>query len=586
MKHKITGNGPAIIILRGLGRSYDYWLDFEQELAKYFRVVMINLPAMDDFGEKSPLTIKRTARAFAEKIKSLREEIGPPPYYVFGLSLGGMTAFSLAYYYPDLVSMLILGSSSVRQYTVKRIRTIPLLKILYLHILPFMPKKPHKLIGKYLVSKRYLKQNPGIINVWDGIWQKQKIHKRNFFKQLIAALFALSPSKIKKIKIPCLVISGEEDTLVPPENSEIISNALENSTHITLPQCGHDITTEEPAYIAEMIRDFTAWKNNDDIKTIYTTLKEAPETERLRELEEKFPHKFLLEPLDFIYHKNYKTPVHAFFISHKPQKELPTVALFACFHGVEWIGSSVLINFINHFLNAMEWDEGLRELVRHINLCGIPIVNPVGRIENTRTNGNNIDLMRNSPVSSGNSSFMLGGQEISPMLPWYMGESLQPENKVTIDFLDKYVFPSDFKITMDIHSGFVNRSRIWIPYASGKKLPPKEEELFNKTKNHLDKIYRYHLYEYEKQTDVYRTHGDFWDYNLDRHAQGGRGIYLPFTLEISSLQWSLRSFLIHWKFENLFNPLKENERNSEYIKHLHLMYFLLNLARNHERFRD
>ncbi len=69
MNYKITGKGEPIIILRGLGRTFDYWLNFEESLSKHFKVVMINLPGTDDDKDLTPLTIKGSAKAVVEKIK-------------------------------------------------------------------------------------------------------------------------------------------------------------------------------------------------------------------------------------------------------------------------------------------------------------------------------------------------------------------------------------------------------------------------------------------------------------------------------------------------------------------------------------
>ncbi|MFH1223062.1 MAG: alpha/beta fold hydrolase [Pseudomonadota bacterium] len=582
MKHKIVGQGEIIIILRGLGRSFEYWLDFETELAKYFRVVMINMPGIDDEKERTPITTKGNADRVVEKIRLLKNEIGEPPYHIFGISLGGLTAMGIAYYYPELVSTLTAASSSIMQFQKRRINLVPFLKLMMMQLEPGEVSYPNRRIGKYLVSRQFRKENPDIIERWDDLWYREELTKPNFFRQLLSALFSLTPRMVNKIKVPTLLISGEKDALVPFENSEIISGNIPNSVHIPIPDIGHDVTTERPEFIAQIISVLAKTKSPSLIGENYRFTKEPTEITRLKRIEKRFPDFIILEELGGIKHNGFKVPMHAFFIGHKPDPKLPTVAFFSCFHGVEWIGGRVLLNYVEHLVRSMCWDEGIRDLISKMNICGIPVVNPVGRIEKTRSNGNGIDLMRNTSVTGERVFPLLGGHHLSKSLPWYRGEKIEKENKITMKFLDDHVFPSDFKITMDIHSTFMRRSRIWIPYASGKKLPEKEADVFAKIKKLLNSTYKYNPYRYEKQDLIYRTHGDFWDFNFDRHKSDKKGLYLPMTLEISTAEWLFRNFITSWTFESLFNPSSRRESNQEYFRHITVFDFILRFAKNYK----
>lgn len=582
MKHKIVGNGPVIIILRGLGRTLEYWLDFEPVLAKDFKVVMIDLPGVNDEKESTPIMLQTTVKLLVKKIEELKPLIGEPPYHFFGLSLGGLSAMGIAYYNPELVETLTVASSSIAQLQSKRISLLPLLDMLLMELEPGRPPYPNKRIGKYLIGRKYLKEHPEILKTWDRIWAMQELTKDNFFRQMLSALFSITPEMASRIQIPTMVISGEDDRLVPFENSEVIKNCIPNSVHIRVPEAGHDITTEKPELIAEMLKYFTSTKDLNIIKTKFQITKEPQELLQLKRLEKNFGDVVITEELGEVAYKGYRTPINAFFISHKPKPELPTIAFFSCFHGVEWIGSRVLVNFVEHLVREIKWDEDIKNLTDKVNICGILTVNPVGRIEGYRSNGNGIDLMRNSPVRAEHAVPLLGGQKISRYLPWYMGKGLEKENEIVVKFLNNYVFPSHFKMTIDIHSAFLRRSRIWIPYASGKKLPAKEARLFRQLRKMLNGIYKYNPYKYEKQESLYKTHGDFWDYNFDRHNEVYKGTYLPLTLEISSWNWTMKNFLKHWSLESLFSPDTTKESNAEYIKHIMVFDFLIRFLKNYQ----
>ena len=122
-----------------------------------------------------------------------------------------------------------------------------------------------------------------------------------------------------------------------------------------------------------------------------------------------------------------------------------------------------------------------------------------------------------------------------------------------------------------------------MPYASGKKVPEKETKIFAEIKKHLYTIYRHHPYKYEKQTDIYSTHGDFWDYNFDQHLESGKGTYLPLTLEISSFKWAMRNLLSNWTVEAIFNPINRHQSRDEYIKHMMIFDFIIKFAKNYKK---
>jgi len=60
----------------------------------------------------------------------------------------------------------------------------------------------------------------------------------------------------------------------------------------------------------------------------------------------------------------------------------------------------------------------------------MPLLNPAGMQRATRANARGVDLMRNAPVDSRERvTFLLGGQRVSPWLPWYRGAAGAPMEK-------------------------------------------------------------------------------------------------------------------------------------------------------------
>src|SRR5207342_2988 len=108
-----------------------------------------------------------------------------------------------------------------------------------------------------------------------------------------------------------------------------------------------------------------------------------------------------------------RLPVQAVVLGSE-SRDTPAVGFFGGVHGLERVGTQVLLSFLDWLAGRMEWDERLLRLVSEVPVVFLPLVNPAGMSAGKRANGNGVDLMRNAPVESRERvAFLLGGQRIS-----------------------------------------------------------------------------------------------------------------------------------------------------------------------------
>jgi pimeloyl-ACP methyl ester carboxylesterase len=62
--------------------------------------------------------------------------------------------------------------------------------------------------------------------------------------------------RLPSITAPTLVIHGETDRLVPPENSRIIANRIPGAKLVILPRASHIFPTDQPELTKKEILDF------------------------------------------------------------------------------------------------------------------------------------------------------------------------------------------------------------------------------------------------------------------------------------------------------------------------------------------
>ncbi|MBM3945980.1 MAG: alpha/beta fold hydrolase, partial [SAR202 cluster bacterium] len=103
--HYLTvGQGPAVILLHGVGSSVVAWRDNLLPLAEHFRLIAIDLPGHGD-SEKPDMDYSlATASRF---MTGLLDTLGLERAHVIGESLGGMIALRFALDHPERVGKLV-----------------------------------------------------------------------------------------------------------------------------------------------------------------------------------------------------------------------------------------------------------------------------------------------------------------------------------------------------------------------------------------------------------------------------------------------------------------------------------------------
>jgi hypothetical protein len=273
-------------------------------------------------------------------------------------------------------------------------------------------------------------------------------------------------------------------------------------------------------------------------------------------------------------------PVHAVSLGSKAT-DAPVVGLFGGVHGLERIGTQVLLAFLATLVTRLKWDELLHEQLARVRLVFVPIVNPGGMWSHTRCNPNGVDLMRNAPIDAAEPvPFLLGGQRVSARLPWYRGlpgAAMEPEAQAVCDLVEKELLSHPFSIALDCHSGFGLRDRIWFPHAY-TRTPFAALAEVHALVELFDGAYPHHNYLFEPQSRQYLTHGDLWDHLYLRSRSDPARVFLPLTLEMGSWLWIKKSPRQLLSRVGIFNPLAAHRQQRVLRSHLVWLDFLCRSA--------
>ena len=326
--------------------------------------------------------------------------------------------------------------------------------------------------------------------------------------------------------------------------------------------------------------------------------KQIPELIELERILLKAPDYARITLLSNIEKDGFNFPIYRIRVGNASPKT-PKLLIVGGIHGIERIGTRVVVALLETWLQRMSWEKSLLHGLTEMEICFIPIANPVGMYLNTRANGNGVDLMRNSPVEAeGKVPFLVSGQTISRYISWYRGDyikdhSLQKDHgeiaqylEVENQILEKEVAAlceqSPLVMVLDCHSGFGFKDRLWFPYAYRRR-PMKGIAPIMALKLLWDTCYPNHQYIFEPQSNQYLTHGDFWDYCYKKYSRPpDNHNFLPLTLEMGSWNWVKKKPSQLLSMEGLFNPMTAHREQRTLRRHLPLLDFLRHATLSYE----
>jgi hypothetical protein len=261
-----------------------------------------------------------------------------------------------------------------------------------------------------------------------------------------------------------------------------------------------------------------------------------------------------------------------------PDPKLPAIGFFGGIHGLERIGTQVLLYFLRGLLTRLEWDNSLHHMLQNVRLVFMPLINPGGMWQSTRCNPQGVDLMRNAPIDAADKvPFLLGGHRISPRLPWYRGAAgaeMESENQALCSIVREELLARPFSIAVDCHSGFGLRDRVWFPHAHSVNPIAHLADILT-LEELFQQAYPNNKYLFEPQSLQYRTHGDVWDYLYLQAQQDKSTTFLPLTLEMGSWLWVKKNPRQLFSRQGMFNPSVEHRLHRVLRGHTVWLDFLM-----------
>jgi 3-oxoadipate enol-lactonase len=250
LSYERRGSGPLVVLVQGLGLPGDLWLNLPGGLVKSgFTVVT---PDSRGTGQSDAPRPPYTMRQLAGDLAAVIREVDRGPAIVVGISFGGMVAQHLALRHASLVSGLVLAATTCGP----PIGKPPSLRAFWTLVRSFdyNPKTGRKL-HELMVHPRTLETvGPRIFDEWERAVMARPTGWRGLWGQVGAATLHSTGFWLHHINCPTVVISGEDDRVVPIVNSRILANRIRGAELVLVPRAGHAFPLENPAALPDAIR--------------------------------------------------------------------------------------------------------------------------------------------------------------------------------------------------------------------------------------------------------------------------------------------------------------------------------------------
>ncbi len=241
-----------LLFIHGWASSGRMWLRSMWALRHEYAAWAVDLPGCGDSGP--PDQTWRSIERYTDHVAAFCAALGIRPYAVIGHSMGGRIAFDLARRYPDLTARIVALSPTITGRLgfnldlflangllgsglrlLRRIGPLAIVEVMSQYWAPH-----------YLGSEAVKRTSDDLRRTnWDAATGSIRAMVEHSYAPYLA-----------DIPHPTLLIHGQRDMTVPPDDSRLAARSLREARLLELRGVHHQPTDEAPEAVLEAVRSF------------------------------------------------------------------------------------------------------------------------------------------------------------------------------------------------------------------------------------------------------------------------------------------------------------------------------------------
>jgi pimeloyl-ACP methyl ester carboxylesterase len=234
------GAGAPLLLIPGFGTGLWIWFKQLPAFAVDFRAIAFDPRGISrSDAPDTPITIRTIADDVAELLKALRVESA----HILGASFGGFVAQEFAIAYPSVTRSLTLCCTSFGgpRHVPPSVETLQALAST--KGLNTEDRVRENLLLAF--SSEYVERNREEVERVIHLRAENFVSEHAYLRQLQAAMAFNAEERVSEIKAPTLVLTGDADAIVPPENSNNLAARIEGAQLVFIKGGSHTFFIEK-----------------------------------------------------------------------------------------------------------------------------------------------------------------------------------------------------------------------------------------------------------------------------------------------------------------------------------------------------
>jgi pimeloyl-ACP methyl ester carboxylesterase len=257
------GSGPVLLLIHGMGGTFENWQAVIEPLARHHTVVAPDLPG---HGTSAPGGGDYSLGALAAGLRDLLIGLGHERATLVGHSLGGGIAMQFAYHFPEITERLVLVSSGGLGPEVS-----PLLRAAALpgaDLFIAATAGPGRTVGSTIargLAAVGLRPNTDVAEVLRGYSSLTDPDRRAAFLATLRSVIGTGGQRVHAGDrlylaegMPVLIIWGARDPIIPVHHGENAHKAIPGSRLEVFEGVGHLPQLEAPGRFTAVLERFIA----------------------------------------------------------------------------------------------------------------------------------------------------------------------------------------------------------------------------------------------------------------------------------------------------------------------------------------
>ncbi|RAZ83063.1 carboxylesterase [Mesorhizobium hawassense] len=241
---RVSGAGTPLVFVHGFTTTAEFWREQIGAFSSRYKVVRINLPGHG--LSPRPPGRSYTIEAFADDVLEVFLRLDIRQAVLVGLSMGGTIAQSFTLAHPERVQALVLVGATPHGLG-EDVNVDNVLKAI-------------DDLGVVQASQNVIERSFGSAASQELLdFARQEVAQTPDFvaREAIASLNASDTrSRLGDIRVPTLVVVGNEDVITPPAESVILAASIPDSRLEVIEDAGHFPMLEQPRKFNEVLTAF------------------------------------------------------------------------------------------------------------------------------------------------------------------------------------------------------------------------------------------------------------------------------------------------------------------------------------------